>query len=142
MIRTAAREAGLDPPLLLALVAAESGGRSDATSGRGARGLLQVLPGTAREEARRLGLGDVAEETLLLPDVNLKIGASYLARLLLRYGGEEAFALAAYNAGPTPVDRWRERAPDASALEVILREGYEETRRHVVKVLRYRELYR
>jgi soluble lytic murein transglycosylase len=141
-IRAAARDAGLDPSLLLALVAAESGGRERATSAKGARGLLQVVPGTAREEAERLGLGDLDDEALYEPETNLRIGASYLARLLDRFGREEAFAVAAYNAGPTPVERWRRRAPGASAMDVIRTEGYEETRRHVEKVLRWRGHYR
>jgi soluble lytic murein transglycosylase len=140
-IEAAAAEFGVDPALLSALVAAESGGRPDAVSRAGARGLLQLMPGTAREQAERLGMaGDEAAWTE--PRANLRLGAAYLASLLRRFGGEEAFALAAYNAGPTPVLRWRERAPHLSALEVILEEGYEETRTHVLKVLAWRDAYR
>lgn len=138
----AARESGVDGALLRALVAVESGGRADAESPKGARGLLQVMPATARAEAERLGLGPLDDEALLVPAVNLRIGASYLARLLARYGGDEAFALAAYNAGPTAVERWRRRLPHLASLEVVLREGYPETRVHVTRVLRWRAAYR
>jgi soluble lytic murein transglycosylase len=140
-IRAAAREFDLDPDLLRGLVAAESGGDPKAVSGAGAVGLLQLMPGTAAEQARRLGVRDYARDRLTEPALNLRLGASYLARLLRRFDGEPAFAIAAYNAGPRPVLRWRERAPDASAAQVIEREGYEETRRHVRKVLRFKRAY-
>lgn len=141
-IDAAAGESGVDGALLRALVAAESGGRPDAVSAKGARGLLQVIPATARAEAERLGLGTLDDEALYEPALNLRIGASYLARLLTRYDGDEAFALAAYNAGPTAVNRWRRRLPHLASLEVVLREGYAETRVHVSRVLRWREAYR
>lgn len=138
-IETAAAKAGVDAHLLRALVVAESGGRPDAASPQGALGLLQLLPATAEDEARRLGW---SRPDLRDPETNLTLGAMYLARLLRRYDGSEAFAVAAYNAGPTAVDRWRKLAPDAAPLAVILREGYEETRTHVVRVLRWRDAYR
>ena len=141
-IDAASEESGVDGALLRALVAVESGGRSDAVSPKGARGLLQVMPATARAEAARLGLGALDDEALYEPTVNLRIGASYLARLLRRYDGAEAFALAAYNAGPTAVNRWRQRLPHLAAYEVVLREGYAETRAHVSRVLRWRAAYR
>lgn len=141
-IDRAARRSGVDGALLRAMVAAESGGRANATSGKGARGLLQLMPSTAREEASRLGLPAGDEDALYEPETNLRLGASYMARLLERYRGNEVFALAAYNAGPTAVNRWRRRLPHLPALDVILREGYEETRRHVIRVLRWRKHYR
>ena len=141
-IDVAARESGVDGSLLRALVAVESGGRPDARSAKGARGLLQVMPATARAEAERLGLGALDEDALYQPAVNLRVGASYLARLLARYSGDEAFALAAYNAGPTALNRWRKRLPHLASLEVVLREGYPETRVHVTRVLRWRQAYR
>ena len=139
LIREAAAESGLDPALLAALVAAESGGRVGAESRAGAQGLLQLLPATAEEQAKRLGLGPDAVWTE--PRTNLRLGAAYLASLLRRFGGEEAFAVAAYNAGPTPVLRWREQAPHLAALDVVLSEGYRETRTHVVRVLAWRDAY-
>jgi soluble lytic murein transglycosylase len=100
------------------------------------------MPATARAEAERLGLDPDRADLLTDPATNLRLGASYLARLLRRFDGHPAFALAAYNAGPTAVERWRARAPDASPLEVVLREGYEETRRHVLRVLAWEAHYR
>jgi soluble lytic murein transglycosylase len=137
----AAAESKVDPDLLRGLVAAESGGDPRARSGKGAVGLLQLTLPTAGEVARDLGLPPPDEAALEDPETNLRLGARYLARLLDRFG-DEAFAVAAYNAGPTPVRRWRERAADASAADAIAREGFSETRSHVVKTLRFRDAYR
>lgn len=139
-IERAAGAAGVEADLLRGLVAAESGGDPRATSRVGALGLAQLMPATAEEERRRLGLP--APLDLFDPALNLRLGASYLAHMLALFSGEEAFAVAAYNAGPGPVRRWRLRAPDAPAAEVIRREGYAETRRHVERVLRFRDVYR
>lgn len=136
-----ARARPLDPHLLAALVAAESGGDPAAESRAGAVGLCQLLPATAAEVAAALGLPAPDAAALKDPALNLRLGAEHLARLLVAFDGEEAFAVAAYNAGATPVRRWRERAPHLGAREVIRREGYEETRRHVEKVLAWRVAY-
>jgi soluble lytic murein transglycosylase-like protein len=136
-----AREFGLDPDLLRGLVATESGGDPKAKSVDGAIGLVQLMPATAKEVARSLGM-DASRVDLYDPETNLRLGASHFARLLERHGGEPAFALAAYNAGPTPVGRWRLRAPDVDAREAIRREAYPETRHHVARALAFRDAYR
>ena len=141
-IEAAAREFRLDADLLRGLAAAESGGDPDAVSGAGARGLLQLMPATAREQASRLGLAAPPDEGLFLPELNLRLGASYLASLLRRYEGSEAFAVAAYHAGPTRVDRWRGALPGADPMTVIEREAFPETRAHVRRVLSFRDRYR
>ena len=142
VIAAAAREFAVDADLLRAMAAAESGGDPRAVSRAGAVGVLQLMPATAREEARRLGIEGYDEDRLFEADLNVRLGASYFRRLLERFDREEAFAIAAYNAGPTRVLQWRERAPDASPREVIEREGFDETRRHVRKVLRWRAAYK
>ncbi|MDA1195940.1 MAG: lytic transglycosylase domain-containing protein [Planctomycetota bacterium] len=141
LIDHAAAAAGLEPALVRAVVAAESGGRAGVTSTAGAVGLMQLMPETAREEAVRRGTADYTDERLREPELNLELGCAYLARLLARFDGELAFALAAYNAGPTRVLRWRAAAPDTDALGVIEREGFPETRRYVRRVLRFRAAY-
>ncbi|MDJ0521425.1 MAG: lytic transglycosylase domain-containing protein [Planctomycetota bacterium] len=140
-VGAAAREFGLDADLLRGLMAAESGGDPEAVSHAGAVGLLQLMPATAEAEAQRLRIGDYAEARLTEGALNVRLGASYLARMLKRFDGEVPFALAAYNAGPSRVLRWREAAPDVSAREVIEREGFEETRRHLARTLRFRAAY-
>jgi soluble lytic murein transglycosylase len=109
----AAAETGLDPELLAALMFVESSGRPDARSSKGALGLFQLLPGTAGDMARELGLPAPSDEQLLAdPDLNARLGARYLAGLVRRFGraGVEATdvepALVAYNTGPARLERW------------------------------------
>ncbi len=119
LIDEAARASDLDPELLHALVETESTYNADARSPRGARGLTQVLPSTAKS----LGIEDVHD-----PKENLRAGARYLKQQLDRFGTLD-LALSAYNAGPTAVRKYRAIPP------------YKETRKYVPKVIkRYKEL--
>ncbi len=115
----AAEETGVDPALLLAVMVHESGGDPAARSPRGALGLMQLMPGTARE---------VGVEQPLEPAQNLLGGARYLARMLRGHGEQVDLALAAYNAGPGTVAAHGGRVPP-----------YRETRRYVTGVM---DLYR
>jgi soluble lytic murein transglycosylase-like protein len=92
----AARRHGLDPNLVLAVVGVESGFQPDAVSNKGAQGLMQLMPATARE----LGVRDALD-----PAQNLDGGTRYLRMLVAQYGGDLGKALAAYNAGPGAVKR-------------------------------------
>lgn len=95
-----------------------AGNQVDAVSPKGALGLTQILPGTARETAQRLGLADVAAlsdvdlQKRLLSDgpFNLKLGRAYFRQMTSRYDGNVALAAAAYNAGPANADRWKAEA--------------------------------
>lgn len=136
-----AQEFGVDPYLLAALVRQESVFDVEALSRAGARGLAQLLPGTAALTARDL---DVTFDPgwITLPDYNLHLGAAHLAELLRRFAGRVEVAAAAYNAGAAPVGRWLTRPgaddPD-QFLELV---PYPETRGYIRAVLRNRELYR
>ncbi len=141
LITEQAKAFELDADLLRALVAAESGGDPHAVSRVGAVGLCQLMPATAREEATRLRLPDYEDARLTEPAVNLKLGASYLARQLRSFKGDLPFALAAYNAGGTNVRRWRRRAAHCPSREVILEEGFAETRGFLTRVLALRDRY-
>lgn len=110
-----ARRHGLDPNLVLAVVAVESGFQPDAVSHKGAQGLMQLMPATARE----LGVTDALD-----PAQNLDGGTRYLRMLVARYGGDLGKALAAYNAGPGAVKRHGGVPP------------YRETHHYIDKVLK------
>lgn len=140
LIEDEAREFGIDPYLLAAVIRQESGFRRAVTSRAGARGLMQLMPGTAALTASRLGV-PWRDRLLAVPDANLHLGAAHLAMLLRRYRGKVVTALAAYNAGSRPAERWA-RLPDAGDsfwfVEAI---PYPETRGYVRSVMRNRAVY-
>jgi soluble lytic murein transglycosylase-like protein len=105
----------IDVDLLASVVKAESGGRTNAVSRTGARGLMQLMPGTAQQ----MGVSDAFR-----PDQNIAGGTAYLDQMLIRYHDDLSLALAAYNAGPAAVDRYHGIPP------------YAETRAYVARVER------
>lgn len=94
---------GLDPQLVMAVIWTESRFRSRAESRVGARGLMQIMPNTARGLAKRL---KVRPRSLDNPKYNIELGCYYLRRLTDHFRGREHLALAAYHAGPGRVKRW------------------------------------
>ena len=120
MIRTYAGRYGVDPALVKAVIQAESGFRARVRSNRGARGLMQVMPGTGRAYGVR---------NLYDPKQNLRAGIRYLRYLLDRHDNDPQLALAAYNAGAGAVKTYGGVPPFA------------ETRGYVAKVLRYHRRY-
>jgi soluble lytic murein transglycosylase-like protein len=115
MLAHAGEEHNIDSDLLASVVRAESAGQVKAVSRTGARGLMQLMPGTAAE----LGVQDSFR-----PEQNIAGGTAYLDTLLRRYHDNVALALAAYNAGPGAVDRYHAVPP------------YRETRAYVARVIR------
>ena len=101
-----ARNYHLDPALLAAVIYQESKFHADARSDRGAVGLMQLLPATAKGIAARTGGSRFRVSDLYDPEINVRYGAWYLRHLLDKYRSEQ-LALAAYNAGQANVDRWR-----------------------------------
>ena len=131
----------IDPAVTLALIRQESSFDRGVVSPAGARGLMQLLPGTADEVAKRIGA--TVSLVSLTTDAarNMQLGTAYLARLLDRYDGSLPLAVAAYNAGPHRVDAWLAqngdpRAAGASAMiDWIERIPFAETRNYVERVL-------
>jgi len=140
-VEAEAAEFGVDPLLLVAIVRQESVFDAQALSPAGARGLVQLLPGTAALTARGLDV-TFYPEWITVPDLNLHLGAAHLQELLQRFGGRVDAAAAAYNAGTAPVKRWLERPGADDPDEFIELIPYQETRGYVRAVLRNRELYR
>ena len=115
-----------------------------ATSRTDARGLLQVEPGTGIAGARVLGFPDFDPALLWVADVNLAIGMHHFAVALTRYPEVER-ALAAYNAGSTPVDRWSQSLLDGDRRDMELfveRIPFVETRNYVRAIERNLAVYR
>jgi soluble lytic murein transglycosylase len=135
LVSRVAREHDLDPALVKAVITVESGGRVDAVSRAGARGLMQVMPGTASRVCEELGLPSPSRSDLFDPEINIRIGSYYLAKMLAKFG-DVCLALGAYNAGPANVRRWIARNPGRTGSEVIRIAAYVETRRYVARVLR------
>jgi hypothetical protein len=113
LLRDAAQAYGIDPAFVRSVAQIESGLRQGAISPKGAIGLMQLMPMTAAD--LRVDPKEAAS--------NASGGARYLRELLLRYKGDSVLALAAYNAGPGAVEKYKGAPP------------YEETRRYIVRVL-------
>ena len=119
-IQRAAKDHGVSAALVKAVIAAESGFDPAAISRKGAQGLMQLMPDTARD----LGVDDAFD-----PWQNIDGGTRYLGKMIERFPGELALAVAAYNAGPEAVTRHQGVPP------------FRETRTYVKRVLRYYEKY-
>ncbi len=130
LVARSARENGLEPELVKAVIAVESGYDPAVVSAKGAVGLMQVLPDTGE----RYGMAGDAKRSvadkLKEPAINLRVGTRYLKELVARYAGDLELALAAYNAGEGIVDRYGGVPP------------YPETREFVRLVLRFRDAWR
>ena len=136
IIRQQAADQDVEAELIAAVIYAESG-FVDQTSHAGARGLMQVTPETANGIEQRSGGTTFDPETDLSdPQINIQYGTYYLDELLVKYGGNEVAALAAYNAGPGNVDDWGGAELEAEDIE------FAETREYVEKVLTKRDEYR
>jgi soluble lytic murein transglycosylase len=125
----------IDAILLLAVIEQESGYRIRARSPRGARGLMQVRPATARQTASRIGIQWGGPDVLYDPVVNIRIGTAYLAELKQQFGRWD-LTLAAYHQGPRRVRRLRARGltpPSAYSRRVM--ERYEDLGRAFVQYL-------
>ena len=125
-------ENNLDPYFICAVIDTESGFDAEAVSSVGAKGLMQLMPETAKWIAGKLG-EEYSEDSLTNPDTNIRYGTWYLRYLLDMYDGDETCAIAAYNAGHSNVDKWRDSIPEGNSIskEDI---PFEETKNYVKKV--------
>lgn len=136
-----ARAHDVDPAFAAALIRQESMFTPTATSGAGARGLMQVMPSLGRSLARARNFPVWDPVLLYQPDVNLQLGMIHLEELLERQEHAE-HVLAAYNAGGSRLVRWKDKAGAGDPEIFTERIPYVETRDYVRIVLRNEELYR
>lgn len=120
VIRQQADEKGVDAALIAAVIYSESKFR-DQTSSAGARGLMQITPEAADTIARNSNATTFELEDLGDPEINIRYGTFLLAEFLERYDGDEAAALAAYNAGPGAVDKYGGIPPFAETQSYVKR---------------------
>ncbi len=140
LVEQLSQGAGLNPAWVYAVVRQESAFVHDARSSAGALGLMQLMPATAKQVARKLGEHPPAARALLEPRTNIRLGSSYLSGILDELNDHPVLATAAYNAGPGRVRAW---LPDASIeadrwVELI---PFRETRTYVQRVLAYTVIY-
>jgi soluble lytic murein transglycosylase len=128
----------LDPFVIAALMAQESTFSPQVRSSANAYGLMQLIPSTARQYARKLGMR-YSTALLTQPEANVRIGVRYFKDLVDRFGGVY-LALASYNGGR--VERWRTENPDLSQDEFIDDIPYPETQNYVKRILGTAEDYR
>lgn len=138
IVREAAAN-GLPPALVYGVIRQESLFQTTARSGAGATGLMQVMPGTGRyllRQENKRGRPDLRD-----PEVNVKLGARYLAMMLREFDGDPISALAGYNAGPGRPRRWRRQAPGLADDEFLEAMPLLEPRDYVKRVLFFEAAY-
>jgi soluble lytic murein transglycosylase len=126
--------------LVDSVIKQESGGRVDAVSPKGALGVMQLMPATARQMAQELGVQFNLHRLTRDADYNKQLGTAFLGKMLDRYDGEQALALAAYNAGPARVDEWLERNGDPRLGQIsmsawVRQIPFKETRDYTSRIL-------
>ncbi|GAA3897780.1 transglycosylase SLT domain-containing protein [Halomonas cibimaris] len=137
----AARHNNVDAYLLMAIARRESAYNPRVRSPAGALGLMQLMPGTARDVSRALGLDAPDTYDVLDPALNVRLGSAYFSETLARYRGNRLAAIAAYNAGPGRVDLWLDEHRAESFDLFVEAIPYRETRHYVQAVLTYRVIF-
>ena len=141
-IETESAKNNLDPYLVASLIRQESEFNPSAVSYANAYGLMQLLPRVGQRMAREEGIAHFRGYQLLDPTMNIRLGTRYLRQMLDRFGGVEAYALAAYNAGDNRVVDWLNAGPYSGIDEFVESIPFSETRGYVEAILRNREMYR
>lgn len=140
-VRQEARAAGIDPAWAYAIIRAESAWMSDARSHADAYGLMQLLPGVAKQMAKAEGLPYSKAQDLFDPELNVQLGTRFLGRMADKYDGSPWLASAAYNAGSAPVGRWLDARASLDPDFFIETIPYKETREYVSRVLAFSVIY-
>jgi soluble lytic murein transglycosylase len=141
-LETDAKANNLDPFLVASLIRQESEFNPEAVSRANAYGLMQLLPSTGKSIAKKEGDKHFTTAELLNPNTNLQLGTIDLRHSIDRYNGQIEYALAAYNAGDSPVHQWMATNNYKDIPEWVESIPYTETRDYVQGILRNREVYR
>ena len=132
---------GLKPVEILSIIKAESDFRADAVSAKNAIGLMQITLETANWCASKMGISEITESDLYVPEINIKIGIYYYDYLLNRYGSMNT-AIAAYNGGMGNVDKWLKDPQYCDDGINIKNTPYRETTRYITKINNNIKIYK
>lgn len=137
----------IEPALALAVIRQESAFWPEAISSAGARGLMQLMPATAKHVAKVVDVAFAHERLTGDPDYNLKLGTTYLAQMVEDFGGSYVLALAAYNAGPSRARQWIRELGNpgqswADTVDWVESIPFGETRNYIQRVLENLQVYR
>lgn len=137
---------GTDWTMVHAITRQESQFAQNALSHAGARGLMQLMPGTAREQAGKIGLSYSPSTLIDDPNYNIRLGNAYFSRMMDYFGGSYPLAVCAYNAGPGNVNKWLRANGDPRSgsidwIDWIERIPFYETKNYVQKVLENAVVY-
>ena len=142
MIASSAREFGLDPARVAAVIYCESSFRVSAVSSAGAVGLMQIMPSTRAWIAEKLNIENYSEESLYDPATNIRLGCWYLNYLNDRFGGDLTKVTAAYHAGGGKVDEWLKDERYSSDGETLAELPDNATGAYVQAVARAYDIYK
>ncbi len=131
---SAAHKYGFDPLILQSLIRQESRFQHRVVSSAKAVGLCQLMPGTAKEVARSIGMPLPDFEDLCNPSFNIELGAKYLSGLLKQFNGQAQLAVAGYNAGPGSVSKWLKANPNQDPDLFVENIPFQETQKYVINV--------
>ena len=141
-LRRYSEENGLDPYLVASLIRQESEFNPGAISRANAYGLMQLLPRTGKDEAKKEGLHHFSTDSLLDPTMNIELGTHYFRQMIDHFGGQTEYALAAYNAGADRVEDWRASGNFRDVEEFVESIPFTETREYVQAIVRNTEVYK
>lgn len=136
-----AKVRGLHSSWVFAITRQESAFMDDARSPVGAMGLMQLMPGTAKDTARKFSIPLASPQQAIDPDLNIQLGAAYLSQVHAQFNGNRVLASAAYNAGPGRVRQWLKGANHLAFDVWVENIPFDETRQYVQNVLSYAVIY-
>jgi soluble lytic murein transglycosylase len=136
-----AEKTKLPPSLIYSIMKQESGFNERARSAADAMGLMQVIPGLAKQLSRKFEVPYKKSEDLYDPEINIQIGSYELMEQVRKQNGKLAYVAAAYNAGPNALSRWLTNRNREDILEFIEEIPYDETRTYIKLIARNKAFY-
>ncbi len=141
IIHKKAKDNNVPSALIFSIARQESAWEFDAKSRVGARGLMQIMPATAKQTAKKANVR-YSKKKLIDPEYNITLGSHYISSLLKQYNNHRPLAIASYNAGPHRVKQWLAKTQQKLPLDVWIEIiPFQETRKYVQNVLSYKVIY-